>query len=371
MLALSLLQRHPDQLAQGLARRGWPPERIAATLEAVHIARNDAAALTALAVKLPNLPDATVPEARFIRREWGVPTREAWQLPHWEILARHGVLDAVRGARIAGPRFTLLRGWGARLERALQNWMIDVHIAQHGYTEIAPPLLANILALQATSHLPHFQHEMYALAADDLWLNPTAEVPLMALHAGELLAEVHLPLAYVAGIASFRREAGSASRITRGLLRLHQFQKVELVQITTPEQADTAFNAMTAHAEAILVALGISFRTIDLPAPELGFAAARGRDIEAWFPGIEEWIEVSSIADCGTFQARRSALRYSPALRGKPRYPHTLNASGLAVGRTLAALVETWQQADGIIAVPEIMRPHLDHTSRLPPQLPG
>lgn len=370
MLALSLLRRHPEYLAQGLACRGWATERIAATLAALQAAGDDDATLSALALTLPNLPDATVPEARVIRREWGAPTRETWMRPHWDILTDHGWLDAPRGTRIAGPRFTLLRGWGARLERALQNWMIDLHTTQHGYSEIAPPLLANTPTLQGTAHWPHFQDEMYAVGAADLWLNPTAEVPLVALHAGELLAAAHLPLAYVAGIASFRREAGSSGQATRGLLRLHQFQKVEMVQITTPEQANAAFAALTVQAEAILVALGIPFRTVDLPAPELSFAAARGRDIEAWFPGIGEWIEVASITDCGTFQARRAAMRYTPSQRGKPRYPHTLNASGLAVGRTLAALVENSQQPDGTIELPAILRPYLGQTSHVPPEIP-
>jgi seryl-tRNA synthetase len=392
MLALSLARRHPEQIARGLARRGWPPERVAACLAALADAPDDAA-LTALVSELPNLP-------------------------------RLGLVDAPRGARLAGPRFTLLRGWGARLERALLAFMLDLHTTQHGYTEIAPPLVASAQTLNATGHLPHFAEEMYALqletpAADrnvrpttlygrdssrpgsgrqdcppcdlprsvadgeqgsrttaggeggrTLWLNPTAEVPLVALHAGELLAEAHLPLAYVAGMASFRREAGSAGRATRGLLRLHQFQKVELVQVTTPEGAPAAYEAMTEHAAAVLAALELPYRIVELPAPDLSFAAERGRDLEIWFPGMGAWIEVSSISLCGTFQARRAAIRYAPRRGGKPRYVQTLNASGLAVGRTLAALIEHGQTAAGAISIPPALRPYVGGVATAPPPAP-
>lgn len=357
---LTLIRRHPDQLARGLAQRGWPPEQIAACLAALAAAPDDAA-LSALARELPNLPADKVPAERTIIQQAGDVTQAAWQQPHWECMTRLGMLDAPRGTRLAGPRFTLLRGWGARLERALLAFMLDLHTTQHGYTEIAPPLLVAAQTLDHTGHLPHFATEMYALPSTDraLWLNPTAEVPLVALHAGELLAEAHLPLAYVAGMAAFRREAGSAGRATRGLLRLHQFQKVELVQLTTPAGAEAAYEAITRHAVAVLDALALPYRVVELPAPDLSFAAARGRDLEVWFPGMGAWIEVSSISLCATFQARRATIRYAPARGGKPRFVATLNASGLAVGRTLAALVEHGQTAAGAITLPLALRPYV------------
>lgn len=358
MLAPSLLRRHPEQLAHGLAQRGWDQSRINAISQAI-VAANDQE-LDTIARNLPNLPASDVPPQRVILRQWGEPLRASWHRPHWEIMAEHGVLDTPHGIAIAGPRFILLRGWGAQLERALLHWMIDFHTMKHSYEEIAPPLLITTTTATQSGHLPHFRDEMYAIEEQELWLNPTAEIPLIGMYSGELLPERALPIATVAGIPSFRREGGSPGRLARGLLRLHQFYKVELVQITTPPQAATVFDAMTTHAEAILEALAIPYRTVDLPGPELSFAAARGRDIEAWFPGLGEWIEVSSISDCSTFQSRRATIRYQPVTNGKPRFPHTLNASGLAVGRTLAVLVEQCLRADGTITMPETLQPYFN-----------
>ncbi len=354
MLAPSLLRRHPERLAGGLARRGWSPERVTALLARLQAA--DDAALDEIARELPNLPADDVPAERVILRQHGEAERHEGTHPHWEMMERLGWLDARRGTRIAGPRFTLLRGRGARLERALMAFMLDLHVSQHGYTEIAPPLLAAEQTMRQTGHLPHFRDEMYAVG-DALWLNPTAEVPLVALHAGELLAAAHLPLAYVAGIPSFRREAGSAGRMTRGLLRLHQFPKVELVQVVTPAGSRAAYEAITRHAEAVPAALGLTYRVVELPARDLSFAAERGRDIEVWFPGMGEWIEVASISACGTFQARRAAIRYATG-KGKPRYAHTLNGSGVAVGRALAAVVEQGQTGDGEVTLPPTLHPY-------------
>jgi seryl-tRNA synthetase len=363
MLAPSLLRRHPEQVAAGLARRGWVAEQIAMRLADVATASD--ATLAEIARSLPNLPDAAVPTTRTIIQQTGEAAREGWQRPHWEVAAGLGWLDAPRAVKIAGPRFALLRGWGALLERALLAFMLDLHTQCHGYTEIAPPLVVRGTALGATGHLPHFQDEMYRIAdaGDDperaLWLNPTAEVSLVALHAGELLAQRHLPLAYAAGIASFRREAGSAGQRTRGLLRLHQFPKVELVRITTPDDAPAAYAALTAHALAVAAALELPYRVVELPAPDLSFAAARGRDLEIWFPGIGMWIEVASISDCGSFQARRAHIRYQPGAGGKAHYPHTLNGSALAVGRTLAALIEHGQTPSGAVRIPPALRPYV------------
>lgn len=360
MVTASLLRRHPERVALGLSRRGWDAARIAALQEQTRAADSDPE-LATLADTLPNLPAEDVPPQRTVYLSSGSPAAPpTWQRPHWEVLKALGMLDASRGTAIAATRFTLLRGRAALLEHALLHWMITLHVTHHGYEPISPPIVANTMTLRQTGHLPHFAADMYALApaADDergLWLNPTAEVPLVALHAGELLAESSLPRAYVAGIPSFRREAGSVGRQTRGLLRLHQFPKVELVRCTTPEQSPDAFEAMTAHACTVLAALDIAYRVIDLPGPDLGFAAARGRDVEAWFVGMGEWIEVASIADCTTFQSRRANIRYKPGQGGRPRFVHTLNASGLAVGRTLAALVERYQTPEGDFSVPELL----------------
>ncbi len=351
MLAPSTLRRHPDVVAAGLAHRGWPAERIAAILAAARTATD--AELDEIAASLPNLPDPQAPMRTTVLRQWGSPERHPWQRPHWDLLANLGWLDVAAARRVAGPRFALLMGEGARLERRLANWMVERQI-QQGYTEVAPPALATSAALAATGHLPHFADEMYQSERDDLWLNPTAEAPLVAMHAGSLLAERALPLAQVALLPSFRREAGAAGRQTRGLLRLHQFWKVELARIATPDQGPAAFAALTTHATALLEALSIPYRVLDLAPPELGFAVQRGRDIEAWYAGIGEWIEVASIGDCGTYQARRAHIRYQPRGGGRPRLPHTLHASGLAVGRTLAALVEQAQRPDGTVDLPDL-----------------
>ncbi len=302
-----------------------------------------------------DLPAPDAPPERAILRAGGEPAQDAWRRPHWDLATSHGWLDAVAARRVAGARFALLRGLGAQMERRLLHWMLDLHTTRHGYTEIAPPLVASATALHATGHLPHFADEMYHIPDGDLWLNPTAKVPLVALHAGELLAERHLPVRETAGIPSFRREAGSAGRHTRGLLRLHQFHKVELSQIVTPAGADAAFEELTCHAEAVARTLGLAYRVVALPTADLGFAARRGRDLEIWFAGMREWIEVASISECGTFQSERAAIRYKPAAGGRPRFAVTLNASGVAVGRALAAVIEMYQQPDGRVAWPEAL----------------
>lgn len=390
MLAPTLLQRHPEVVAEGLTRRGWSPAQVADLLARLRSASKTE--LAEIALTLPNLPlteeiDGLAPPsvplatAREWRGHWRDASRPYVARPHWEIAEALGMLDAVGARAVAGPRFALLRGWGARLERALLQWMLDLHTTQHGYTEIAPPLLATTEALRHTGHLPHFASEMYAvtpvassLSADEeaarergqLWLNPTAEVPLVAMHAGALLPERHLPLAEVVGIPSFRREAGSAGRATRGLLRLHQFYKVELAWVTTPDGSDAAYDALTRHAEAVVATLGLRWRTVPLAARDLSFAAARGRDIEVWFPGMGVWVEVASISDCTTFQARRATIRYQPSAGGRPRLVHTLNGSGIAVGRALAAVLEQHQQEAGGIAIPTVLQPYVGGSTEVP-----
>ncbi len=321
---------------------------------------------------LPNLPDPRVPEGasaaenREVRR-WGTPPTFAFAArPHWELGATLGLLDAERATRLAGPRFPLLVGDGARLARALAGVMLDLH-ARKGYVEVAPPHLLRGETLEATGHLPHFGDDLFELPRDGLYLSPTAEVQLVGLHAGETLAEERLPLAYTACTPAFRREAGSAGRATRGLLRQHQFDKVELVRIATPDAADAAFATLVEDAEAVLQVLGLPYRVMALCAAELPFSAQRTYDLEVWMPGQDAYVEVSSISDCGPFQARRARLRYRPAGGGRPRHPHTLNGSALAVGRTLAALLENGQQEDGSVRLPAVLAERLGCGELRPP----
>jgi seryl-tRNA synthetase len=275
------------------------------------------------------------------------------------------MLDLPRATKLAGPRFPLLVGDGARLARALATLMLD-SARSRGYTEVAPPHLLRAATLEGTGHLPRHADEVYAVPRDGLYLSPTAEAQLVALHADETLAERDLPLAYTACTPAFRREAGAAGMAMRGLLRQHQFDKVELVRIATPEAADDAFDTLLADAEAVLRALGLPYRVVALSAGELPFAARRAVDLEAWLAGQGRYVEIASISDCGTFQARRLALRYRPTAGGRTRHPHTLNGSALPIGRTLAVMLEHGQRADGSVALPPALRAYFgaDELSR-------
>ena len=286
---------------------------------------------------------------------WGEqPTFDFTPQRHDTLAIALGLLDPPRAAHIAGSRFPLLLGMGARLQRALVGLMLDMHTAR-GDIEVAPPHLLRREALEGSGHLPRFEDELYTLARDDLSLSPTAEAQLVALHAGETLDEWRLPLAYTAATPAFRREAGSAGGATRGLLRQHQFEKVELVRIATPETSDEAFDSLRADAEAVLRRLELPYRVVALCAGELPFSARRTHDLEVWMPAMGRYVEISSVSDCGPFQARRLNLRYRPASGGRARHPHTLNGSALAVGRTIAALLENGQRADGTILLPEAL----------------
>ncbi len=325
-----------------------------------------------LALRLPNLPDPRAPagadaSANVEVRRWGAPPAlTVTLLDHATLGARLGLLDSVRATRLAGPRFPLLVGLGARLARALAALMLDLH-RERGYVEIAPPHLLRAATLEGTGHLPQHQDDLFAIPRDGLYLSPTAEAQLVALHAGETLPERTLPLAYTAHTPAFRRESASANAQSHGLLRQRQFDKVEIVRITTPAEADTAFETLLADAEAVLLRLELPYRVVMLCAGELPFSAQRTYDLEVWMagqPGDEplqrgRYVEVASISDCGTFQARRLGLRYTPTDGGGARYPHTLNASALAIGRTLAALLEDYQRADGSVALPAALAPYL------------
>ncbi len=353
-----------DTLAAEVKWRG--EQRVAAhtELRATQRARDYLAQrMRALALTLPNAPDARTPDgadatANRLIREWGEqPTFDFAPEPHEVIGARLGILDLPRATRMAGPRMPLLLGAGARLARALAALMLDTHIAA-GYLEVAPPDLLLAATLTGTGHLPRHAEELFALPADGLYLSPTAEAQLMALRAGETLAASALPLAYTAYTQAYRREAGSAGARTHGLLRQRQFGKVELAQVVAPGAADDAQAAMLASAEALLRRLGLPYRVVELCAGELPFSARRTFDLEVWLAGEERYIEISSVSDCGDFQARRLALRYRPAAGAAGIFPHTLNGSALPIGRTLAALLEAGQRADGSVTLPAALAPY-------------
>ena len=310
---------------------------------------------------LPNLPSAQTPEGRNESdnvevKRWGVPRTGEDLEEHWQIAERLGLFEAERSVRIAQSRFVTLLGQGARLERALINFMLDLHTGK-GYREVMPPILVNSASLTGSGQLPKFADESFRCADDDLWLTPTAEVPLTSLHRDEVIAAEQLPIRYVAFTPCFRREAGSYGRDTRGLIRLHQFNKVELYWFEHPDQSDLAHAQLTADAEAVLEALELPYRRLELCAGDLGFSAARTFDLEVWLPGAGSYREISSCSTCGDFQARRSAIRFKEGKSGT-QLLHTLNGSGLAVGRTMAALLETGQQNDGSVKLPPALVPY-------------
>ena len=313
-------------------------------------------------IALPNLPAAEVPdgasEADNVEvKRWGTPRQEEGLEEHWQIGERLGLWEAERSVRIAQSRFITLMGAGARLERALISFMLDQHTAR-GYTEVLPPILVNTASLTGSGQLPKFAEESFRCAEDDLWLTPTAEVPLTSLHRDEVLPAEQLPLRYCAYTPCFRREAGSYGRDTRGLIRLHQFNKVELYWFCLPEQSADAHEQITRHAEGILEGLELPYRRIELCTGDLGFSAARTFDLEVWLPGAGAYREISSCSVCGDFQARRSSIRCKQADSKGTQLVHTLNGSGLAVGRTMAALLENGQQADGSVRLPAVLAPY-------------
>jgi seryl-tRNA synthetase len=320
--------------------------------------------LRAELMQIPNFPHERVPEGGDesfeVVKEWGEPVDLPFEAAtHWDLGARLHVLDLERGARVAGSGFPLLVGAGARLSRALISFMLDLHTEEHGYLEVQPPYLSNRDALTGTGQLPKFEEDVYRTEPDDLFLVPTAEVPVTNLHRGEILDGSDLPLAYVAYTPCFRREAGAAGKDTRGMLRVHQFDKVELVRFTTPEASDEQLELLTRHAETVLETLGLSYRRIIIPTGDLGFANALTYDLEVWSAGVQRWLEVSSCSSYTDFQARRADIRYRPDRRGKPEFLHTLNGSGVALARTIIALLENNQGRDGSVAIPEVLRPYM------------
>lgn len=323
------------------------------------------AELDELALRIPNRPHASVPKGKdendnIEMRRWGTPREfDFAPKPHWELGEALGIMDFDRGVKLAESRFTVLKGAGARLERGLMNFMLDLHTTQHGFTEVAPPALVNSKTMTGTGQLPKFADDLYRCVNDDLWLIPTAEVPLTNLHSGETLKESELPKYFCAFTPCFRREAGSYGRDMRGMLRQHQFDKVEMVKLSTPEKSYDELEHMTGCAEKVLQLLGIPYRVIVLCTGDMGFGAAKTYDIEVWLPSQDTYREISSCSNCEDFQARRMGMKYKPADGGKARFIHTLNGSGLAIGRTLIALMENYQNADGSITVPEALRPYV------------
>jgi seryl-tRNA synthetase len=317
-----------------------------------------------LLLRLPNIPHESVASGdnALDRELWcrGEPVSFYFQpRTHWDLGERLHLIDIESGVKVAGSRFVTMRGLGARLERALISFMLDVHTEEHGYTEILPPFLAKGAIMQAAGQLPKFENQAYLCAGDELYLNPTAEVPLVGIHSDTILPTGTLPLRYAAWTTAFRREAGSASRQTRGLLRLHQFNKVELFQLVAPEESYEVLEQMVKHAESILQRLELHYRVVELCAVNLPFAAAKTIDLEVWMPGQDNYVEISSVSNCEAFQARRANIKYRPSSSSRAEYVHTLNGSGLAVGRTLAAILETYQQADGTVIVPKVLRPYM------------
>ena len=317
-----------------------------------------------LLLAIPNIPLDEVPDgadetANIVVRTEGEPPQFDFEpLPHWELGESLGIIDFQRGAKIAGSRFFVLKGKGARLQRALIDWMLDTHTGEHGYEELYLPNIATTESATANSNLPKFADTMYRDDEDDLWLLPTAEMAITNMHRDEILQPDTLPLKYVAHTPCFRREKAAAGRDTRGIKRVHQFEKVEMYRFVEPQDSAEALQSLLSEAETICARLGIRYRLLELCAGDIGFQSARTYDIEMWAPGCDEWLEVSSCSTCTDFQARRASIRYRPENGARPRFVHTLNGSGLALPRVIIAILENYQQADGSIVVPEVLRPY-------------
>ena len=314
--------------------------------------------LDAKALFVPNSPLPEVPDEQTMLRSWGTPAPKGGK-PHWEIAEKLGILDLPRGAKLAGSGFPVLMGAGARLARGLINFMLDLHTREHGYIEVEPPFLVRRDVITGTGQLPKFEDDLYRTVPDDLFLVPTAEVPVTNLHRDEILDGTTLPKGYVAYTPCFRREAGAAGKDTRGLLRVHQFDKVELVRFCLAADSPAEHEKLTLHAETVLQRLELPYRVAVLPANDFGFAAAKTYDLEAWAPGVGQWLEVSSSSTYTDYQARRANIRARPRPGEKPEFVHTLNASGVALPRTIAALLETHQQSDGSVTVPPALVPYV------------
>lgn len=327
-----------------------------------------------LLINLPSIPDASVPDGaddsanRFVS-SWGT-TREFnfTPLPHWDIAEKLDIVDFERAVKISGSRFVLMKGLGARLERALISFMLDLHTEKHGYTEVLPPYLVNGASLFGTGQLPRFEEDLFKTRDRDLYMIPTSEVPVTNMHRDEILEGEQLPIYYCGFSACFRSEAGAAGRDSRGMIRVHQFQKVELVKFTTPDTSMAELDGMVRDASRVLELLEIPYRVMQICIGDLGYTAAKKFDLEYWAPGQNRWVEVSSCSNCTDYQARRANIRYRPQPRAKPEFLHTLNGSGLAVGRTAVAIMENFQQADGSVRIPTVLVPYMGGVEQIRPK---
>jgi len=323
------------------------------------------AELDTLMLELPNIPHPSVPlgggaDDNVVVRTWGKPRDLSFEpLPHWELGEKLGIIDFQQGVKLSGTRFYVLKGLGARLQRALISFMLDVHVNEHGYKEIYPPFMVKRECMVGSGNLPKFGDNLYHDEEDDFWFIPTAEVPLTNLHRDEILSADGLPFHYVAHTSCFRREKMSAGKDIRGIKRVHQFDKVELYKVARPDTSDEELEKLVADAENICQKLAIAYRVVQLCTGDLGFQSCKTYDIEMWAPGCAEWLEVSSCSNCGDFQARRTNIRYRPEPGAKSEFVHTLNGSGLALPRVLIAVLENYQQADGTVLIPEVLEPYL------------
>jgi seryl-tRNA synthetase len=365
--------RVSKQIAEAI-RRGTGPDA-AEILELKNASRVASAGLDSLVerlstvqaelddamLRIPNPADPDVPvggeEANVTVRTWGDPLPRGDRRPHWELADSLGIIDNARGAKVTGSGWPVYLGDGSTLQRALIGWFLDVHTREHGMTEVWPPVVVNADSARGTGQIPDKEDQMYVVTRDDLYLVPTAEVPVTNLHRDEILEADQLPIRYAAYSASFRREAGAAGRDTRGILRVHQFDKVEMVSFVKPGESEAELERLTQHAETLLQRLGLAYRVLLMATREMGFVQARKYDLEVWAPGVERWLEVSSVSNFRDYQARRMAIRHRPEAGAKPELVHTLNGSGLALPRTVAAILETYQQPDGSVAVPDVLRP--------------
>ena len=362
-------KKNREDAADIIARMGTVSARIKELDEALKKTDED---LDAILMTIPNLPHESVVRGRCagdnpVVRVWGEkPLFSFTPRPHWEIGESLNILDFARGAKITGARFTLYRGFGARLERALINFMLDLHTGEHGYTEVLPPFMVNRASMTGTGQLPKFEEDLFRIDKVDYFLIPTAEVPVTNIHRDEILGEKELPIYYVAYTPCFRAEAGSYGKDTRGLIRQHQFNKVELVKFAKPESSYEEMEKLTLNAEEVLKRLKIPYRVVSLCTVDLGFSSAKTYDIEAWLPGQDAYREISSCSNFEEFQARRASIRFRRDESGKVEFVHTLNGSGLAVGRTLVAVLENYQQEDGSVVIPEALRSYMGGVDRIP-----
>ena len=356
---LKKAKENADELVTEMRQVGDQISTIDATIREVEMA------LQQIIINIPNMLHQSVPvgldeNSNVEVRKWGtLPVFEGQPLAHWEIGEKLNILDFERGSKVAGARFTFYRGLGARLERSLINFMLDTHTSEHGYTEFFPPFIANKDSMMGTGQLPKFADDMFKLEGLDYYLIPTAEVPITNFHRNEILDAKDLPLCYTAYSACFRAEAGSAGRDTRGLIRQHQFNKVEMVKFSLPEESYNELEKLTQNAERILELLGLPYRRMTLCSGDVGFSSAKTYDLEVWLPSFNTYREISSCSNFEDFQARRADIKFRREPKAKPEFIHTLNGSGLAIGRTVAAILENYQQPDGSVIVPEVLRKYM------------